>query len=205
MDTNQSSESNGSNAGGNESNEQNTSDTQQPVKDSVSYDTHRRLLDEKKKAQAELNLLRAEKAERERSELESKGEYQKIIEIERKRAEEAVNKLKEYDTRFTEAKKMSALLKALDNGVDEKFFGFLPLDQVVVDQETGEVNLTSVASVAEDFKKGFPELLKPKNGPRLPNQAPQAGGPMTISESEWKKLSAQDMRKWKFNQINWEE
>lgn len=198
------SESQDQNAGGNGQNE--GGDGQNPPKkDFVSYETHRKLLDEKKKAQAQLSEYQQREAEREKKELEQKGEWQKIIELEKKRADEADQKLKGLEGQFTEAKKMGAILKALDNGVDEKFFGFLPLDQVILDPETGEVNLNSVAQVADNFRKTYPELLKPKNGPRLPNGSPQTPpGPSTISEADWKKLSATEMKKWKYNQIIWE-
>lgn len=191
------SESQDLSAGGEES-------TEQQRKDQVNYETHRRLLDEKKKVQRERDELLAEKEARSRKELEEKGEVQKLLELERKKAEEASAKLRDYEEKFTEAKKLSSLLKALDNGVDEKFFGFLPIEKIKVDEESGEINLSSVAEVAEMFKKTYPELLKSKQSPQLPLHAPQSNGLATISESEWKKLKSADMKKWKHSQIIWE-
>lgn len=171
------------------------------VKDTVSYDTHKKLLDEKKKLADKVALFESDKTERERKELESKGEYQKLIELEKKRADDAVAKVAEFDARMVQAKKLKALLGAVGGEVDEKFYDFLPIDQIVIDPETKEINLTSVAQVAEGFKKQFPELLKKPNGPRLPNGAPQGSDAGTIARAEWMKLSSKEMLKYKPSQI----
>ena len=51
---------------------------QQP-ENQVSYDSHRKLLGEKKKVQDELNTLRAEKEAREQKELEATGQHEEVI------------------------------------------------------------------------------------------------------------------------------
>lgn len=173
----------------------------EPKKDSVAYETHQKLLGEKKRVQADLDVLLKAQEERERKELESKGEYQKLLENERKKAEEADTKFKSLQSEMIQGRKGNAILKALDHGVDPKFFAFLPLDQVLLDPDTGEINQTSVAKAAENFRKDFPELLKGKNGPQLPNAAPQ-GSALTISRDEWEKLkTSNEMKKWKQHQI----
>lgn len=172
-------------------------------KDSVAYDTYQKVLSEKKKAAERLAVLEAEKAERDRKDMEAKGEYQKLIELERKRADEALSKVSAFEEQMAHARKLKALLDALGGQVDDKFLGFLPIDQIAVDPESKEVNLTSVASVAENFKKNFPELIKNPNGPRLPNAAPQGNDAGKISEAEWNKLPPKEMAKYKMNQIIW--
>lgn len=183
--------------GGNEQNQ----DTQ-PKKDTVAYETYQKVLSEKKKQAEKLAILEAEKNERDRKELEAKGEYQKLIELEKKRADEAALKVQEFENQIATARKVKALLGALGGQVDEKFYDFLPIDQIAVDPETKEISLTSVAKVAEDFKKQYPELLKSSNGPRLPANAP-TGGPQMITEDEWKKLPGKKMREYKPSQILW--
>lgn len=175
------------------------SNTQQ-TKDSVAYDTHRRLLDEKKKLQDKYEVLAKEKAERERKELEEKGEWQKLVAQEKQRADEAAGKLAEYEAARLEAKKAKALIQALDGGIDEKFYNFLPVDQILVDPETKEVNKTSVATAAENFRKTYPELLK-KPGVKMPADAPKGNSAGTITREEWLKLPSKEMRKYKPEQI----
>lgn len=172
-----------------------------PPKDTVAYETHRRLLDEKKKLQDKYDALQSEKDAAEKKKLEDNGEYQKLLDLEKKRADEAAAKLAGYEERFTEAKKLKAVLNALDSGIDEKFYGMLPLDQIMIDPETKEINMTSVAEAASVFKKSFPELLKPKSGVKLPTAAPQGNSAGTISRDEWLKLPAKEMQKYRPNQI----
>ncbi len=169
----------------------------------ISYESHRRLLDEKKKIQEKLDVFEREKQERERLDLEKKGEFQKVVELEKKRADEAEAKFKGLNDKFTEASKLSKLLKALDNSVEEKFYNFLPTDKIIVDPDTGEINMTSVAEAAKTFKTSFPELIKKKSGSMLPADAPRENGANMIAESTWKALPGKEMSKWQNNQILW--
>jgi hypothetical protein len=192
-----------------------TTDSTPAKGDTVSYETYVKLLGEKKKmqerfqkaqeAEAELQRLKAEAEENQKKELEKKGEFQKLLELERKRAEEAQKKLSEYEQRFTQGRKAKALLSALDNSVEEKFFDFLPIDAVLVDPETGEINQSSVAQVAEDFRKKYPELIKSRNPARVPSTEPQGSAVQRISETAWKKLDRKGKEKYKYHQINWGE
>jgi hypothetical protein len=174
-----------------------------PKKDSVAYETYQKVLSEKKKTAERLAILEAEKADREKKDMEAKGEYQKLIELEKKRADEAIAKVSAFEEQMTQGKKLRALLNALGGQVDDKFLGFLPIDQIALDPETKDVNLTSVASVADQIKKQYPEFIKNPNAPRLPNMAPQGNEAGKISEAEWKKLSAKEMAKYSSNQIIW--
>lgn len=167
----------------------------------VSYETHRKLLKERKEFEEELTRLRTEKADKEKKDLEDRGEFQKIAQNEKQRADEAAAKLAEYEQRFEQAKKLKAFLGALGSEVDEKFFGFLPVEQIAIDPETREINMTSVAKAAETFKTQYPELLRSKTGVKLPSAAPQGNSSGTISRSEWLGLPEKEMRKYKPHQI----
>jgi len=162
---------------------------------------YRKLLEEKKSAQSQLDELLKEKEEKQRKDLEKRGEYQKLLEIERKRADDALGKLSQVEAQRAEAKKMRAILRALDNGLDEKYFGFLPTDSVAIDPDTGEVNETSVVQAAEAFKKQYPEILRPKAGVKMPSDAPKGNAADTISHDAWLKLPLKEMKKWMPNQI----
>lgn len=176
-------------------------ETPPETRNQVAYETHRRLLDEKKKLQEKFEVLDAEKKQREQAELLAKGEYQKIIEIERQKKAEAEGKLAALENTFLQGKKVKAFLNALGTGLDEKFYGFLPLEDIAVDPDSKEINLTSVATAAETFKKSYPELLSKKNGVTLPNAAPAGNSANTITRSEWLKLSSKEMLKYGPSQI----
>lgn len=161
--------------------------------DLVSEEWRKRILSEKKKVQEERDLLRAEKEERERKDLEAKGEYQKLLELAKAEADAAKNRLREIEEERLQGKKAAALLKALDNSLPDKFYGFLNLDDVIIDPSTGEINQLSVTKAAEQFKTNYPELLIKRDGPRLPNNAPQGAGKLT--REEWLKLPVDEMKK----------
>jgi len=167
----------------------------------VSYETHRKLLSEKKRLQEEYAKLAAKEAEREKKILEDRGEYQKLAELAKAEAEELRSKLTSIEETRREAKKANALLKALDNGILEKYYGFLPLDSILVDPETGEVNQLSVVKAAEEFRRNYPELMVQTGGPKLPNVAPKGNGAGKISREEWLKLPHNEMIKWKPDQV----
>lgn len=177
---------------------------QSAAKDFVSLETHRRLLDEKKKQKALLDELLAKEKMREEEEARKRGDFQKIelglkeeLEVERQ-------KRISLENMFTNGRKLNAVTEALGGNIEPKWLKLLDVNDIVVHPETGEVDHMSVAKVAEAFRKEFPEAIK--KGPVLPSQHPQGvqGGSGRIAESEWKKLkSLSEMNKWKRDQIVW--
>lgn len=172
-----------------------------PSKDKVAYETYKKVVAEKKRFQERAEQLEAQNSERERKDLEAKGEYQKLLELERAKSSAAESKLTQIESERQTAKKAAALLKALEHGIPEKFYGFLPMDEVVVDPDTGEVNQLSVAKAAEEFRKNYPELLIKPNGPRLPTEAPRGNGAGMITVEDYAKLPLDEMKKWKPHQL----
>jgi hypothetical protein len=176
-------------------------------KRTVSYDTHRQLLDEKKKVQAELDRLLEEKKSREQKELEEKGEYKKLLEQERQAREAAEGKLKTFDEQEKGRRKMAAILSAAGGTIEDKWFDLVAntaLDLVAIDPDTGAVDKMSVTKAVEKLKTSYPEIIKGTGGPGLPNKHPGAAGgtPGTILRSEWEKLpTSAEMKKWKPSQI----
>lgn len=178
-----------------------SANTPTSTKDSVSYDTHRKLLDEKKKLQAKLESIEAERKAAEEAELARKGEIQKLLDLERKKAADLEIKVKAQEEERLQAKKLSAVLKGFNAPVEQKWFSIIAgqLDEVVLN-ETGEIEQMSVAQVVDGLKKEWPEMLrKPAAG--MPTAAPQGNGATTITRAEWLKLDYKEMKKWKPEQI----
>lgn len=172
----------------------------------VPYDSHRKLLDEKKRIQAELEAFKVEKKTREDKEAEEKGEYKKLLEQERKAREDAEGKLKNIDEQVKNARKMSAILGSAGGTIDEKWHDLVmntALDMVAIDPDTGKVDQLSVTKAVEKLKASYPEIIKGKGGPRVPGDAPGASGPGAgkITRSEWLKLNSTQMMKYKADQI----
>jgi hypothetical protein len=177
---------------------------QQPTpeeKQSVAYETHRRLLDEKKKLQARLDEIETQRKAREEEELAKKGEVQKILELREKELTETREKLRLKEERETEARKLSAVLRGLGGNVDDKWFSVIGshIDELAVNPDTGEIDEMSVTRVVEGLKRTWPEMLK-KPVVGMPNGVPQ-GSATTISRDEWLKLPSKEMQKWRPEQI----
>lgn len=173
-----------------------------PTKESVSYETHRKLLDEKKKIQARLEQIETERKATEEAELAKKGELQKLLDLRTKEASELREKLQTEEARKLQAKKLSAIVRGLGSPVEEKWYGVLSnhIDDVVYNPDADEIEQMSVTAVVENLKKTWPEMLKrPAAG--MPNAAPRGNDAGTISRDEWLKLSSKEMAKWGPGQI----
>ena len=174
-------------------------------KDVVTYETHRKLLDEKKKMQAERDQLLAEKKAKEEEDARKRGDLESLIKSREdaiKAEQERVKALEQEVTSFKQlqanASKLSSFLKTAGSDIDDKWLSLVDLSQIQL-KETGEVDQISVASAVESFKKTWPEAFK-KPGVQIPNAQPNGGAGM-IAYSEWLKLSAKEMKKYKFEQI----
>jgi hypothetical protein len=175
-------------------------DEQPKPKDVVAYETHQKLLSEKKKLQERLDALETERKQREETELTQKGEIQKLLDLRTKEAEELRKSLTLKEERELRAKKLGAVLKGLGGSVDDKWFTVIGdhIDDVILN-ESGEIEQMSVTGVVEGLKKVWPEMIK-KSGPIMPNESPN-GGTTTIARSEWLKLPSAEMSKWRPEQI----
>lgn len=180
----------------------------QQQKDFVSLETHRRLLDEKKKMQDEKKKIQAQleqllQVEKERQEADARkrGDYETLIKTRDEELAKERQRRIDLESHFIKGQKLSAVIDALGGNVEQKWIRLIDADQVVLNPETGEIDPLSVAKVAESLKTEWPEMLKP--GKTFPQDAPKGlhGGNGRISRDEWLKLSSKDMLKWKADQI----
>lgn len=162
--------------------------------DTVSYESHSKLLNEHKKrkdklnaANEELEAFRSAKREREESELAARGEHEKIISTHKDRiAELELNETNRHK-RDIEAKKFNAFFKGLDGEVDEKYWSLIDVSEIAVDPDSGEIDSLSVANTIEKFKREYTPIIQGQPVPNLPNAAP-SGSTGTITVEEWKQL-----------------
>lgn len=175
--------------------------TKTPSKDVVSYDTHRRLLDEKKKTQAERDQLLAEKKQREEEEAKKRGDYEALLKSRDEALAKAQADLASVRETQAKARKLAAVLDSIEGEVEPKWFSLIDVSSVVTNPDTGEIDQMSVTKVVEGLRKTWPEMIKNPNAPRLPADAPKGNGAGKISKEEWLKLPAKEMRVWKPDQI----
>lgn len=174
-------------------------ENQDSGKSTIAYDTHRKLLDEKKKVQAQLDQLLREKTEREEADARKRGDFDTLL----KSREEELSKERAareaLESRITHGRKLNAVIEALGGNVDQKWLRLIDTDDVAVNPETGEVDAMTVARAAESLKKQWPEMIRKTTV--LPAGAPAGNNGGTITRAEWLKLSARDMVKYKPEQI----
>jgi len=164
----------------------------------ISYESHRKLLDEKKKIQGELSSLQSEKKAREDSEAARRGDFESLLKARDEELAKERGERQLLQNRITTGQKMNAVLESLGGSVDSKWYQLIDVSDVV-QSESGEIDQLTVSRVAESLKKQWPEMIK-KTGV-LPANAPQGNGGQTISYDEWKKLPLAEMNKWKQNQV----
>lgn len=181
-------------------------------KDTVSYDTHRRLLDEKKKMQAERDELAAKLRQREEAEAEAQrkkdeeqGNFKKLLETERaekKRIEEEHNSLM---ANLQAARKKAAVLRHISGSVPDKIAdALLKVDGVALNED-GSVDEDTAKIVAQEFEKDFHYVIqRDRKNAGLPNSAsPGGGGGRKMTYEEWKALpTSAEMRK-NYNNVDW--
>lgn len=173
-----------------------------PKKDTVAYETHVKLLKEKKKLQEEYDAIQKQNRDREEADLRLKEDFKKIAELREAEAAELRSKLTTVEARERNAIKLDAFLSSLDGSVDKRFWGHIPLDQIIVDPESGEPDPMSVTKVVEAFRKEYYDIIKKPGQPTVPNTAPQgAPGSGKITRAAWLTLDHKEMVKWKPDQI----
>lgn len=188
-------------AGSSENSENSSGNEESNSQNSVSYETHRKLLDEKKKAQARLKELEDAEKRRQEEALLNEGKLKEALELREKELKETREQLNLFNERERQAKKLRAVIKGLGAGdLDDKWYTVIgqEIDGVAIDDD-GNVDAGSVQKVVDGLKKNWPEMLR-KPSAALPNGTP-SGGPAFISRAEWKKLSSKEMLKWRPDQI----
>lgn len=168
-------------------------------RETVTLETHRRLLDEKKKTQAKLEELLAKDKEREEADAKKRGDYEALLKSRDEELKSERDKRLGLEATLTTGQKLNAVIDALGGQVDPRWYKMIDVSGVVVNPDTGEVDTLTVAKVAESLKREWPEMVRGQG--RLPAEAPQGSGAGTIAYEEWKKLPLADMKKWKQNQI----
>ncbi|MEM5807978.1 MAG: hypothetical protein QW818_02495 [Candidatus Aenigmatarchaeota archaeon] len=180
---------------------------QAPRQNVVSYDEHRRLLSQYKRAQERQRELEARLAEHEsktkqieEEKLKEAGEWQKLIEMKHAQLAEMQQKLAEKEQRESELK--NTLLNAIKvNAVKERlpgqlirpeYINFVDVDKIAINPETSELDEESIKVVVDEFVRNHSALLK-KDTIKLPNGSAQ---PVTkLSYEEWLKLPLKEKQK----------
>lgn len=168
-------------------------DQNQNSADTVSLETHRKLLDEKKKMQKKLEEVETAQKARAEKELREKEQYKELLETREKEFEELKSKLTASESEKQDIKKMGSFLKSVNAEIPEQYWGLIDLDSIVVD-DNGSIDQITLKKAVKDFQTKFPEIVKPKKKPNMPNEAAN-GGSGKLTYDEWMALEYKDQLK----------
>lgn len=160
--------------------------------DTVSYESHKKLLDEKKNLAKRLEEFEKKAKDEKDAELKAKEQFKELYEATKKEAEELATKLKDNEREKNDYRKLNAFIKSVDGDVPQQYWGLIDLDKIALD-DSGKVDEASVKKAVKDFEKSFPEVVKKKTA-KMPNDA-AAGGTGTLSHEQWAKLPYDEKRK----------
>ena len=169
----------------------------------LSLDKHKQLLDEKKKMQAdrdrmaaELEKYKAKEKAQADADMKKRGDFEAMLKQRDEEIESYKLKLKDIDDKITRNKKVNAVIAALGGNIDRKWVQIIDDEGVLLHPETGEIDPTSVAKVADALKKQWPEMVK-SSGKVLPPDAPKGNKAGKITRAEWMEMSSKDMIKFR--------
>lgn len=164
--------------------------------DSVSYQTHRRLLAEKKKAQARLMELEERASRLEQEKLEAEGSKDQLIE---KLKTQLAEKDKKYKSAignyaFTSVRSQIEAEASKVGCVDtEALTRLVDLDTLDVDDETFRADQEQVKMLIDEVKQKRPYLFS-KHGPKLDPHVPNIGNTNPTPPNP-DNLNAEELRK----------
>lgn len=175
--------------------------------DPVSYETHRRILSQRKKDQEKIKEFEERFAEIDRvnktaeeQKLAEQGEFKKIVELRDKKIDELSNKLQSVVEEKTNVEKtvkdthkLQAFYEKLPGKIAKKeYLSFVDLEKIAYDPETGVIDNQSVDLVVNDFMENHSKLIEAPKGHKLPNGYPSGTNKLTLEQ--WQKLPLKEMK-----------
>jgi len=186
--------------GNSQSSNQNSVSTEEN-QDVVQYKTYMKTLDEAKRAKEEnrslkekLEAFSQDEKRRQEDELKKAKKFDQVLAMKEKEIAETKAKIQSYEQQFTDSKKISAFFDALGGArIEDKYMVHIDPDRIIINEETGEVDKTSVMSYAEEFKKEYARVLDvPGRNPGLPSAEPKSSDPLSLEQ--WKSLPLKDRK-----------
>ncbi len=157
--------------------------------DRVAYSTYKQLLDQRKAdqarataIQAELDRLKSDAESAEAVRLTEQNRFKELYESEKAKREASEGQVKETNAKIAAQRKRDALKAELGGVRKDEYLSFADLASIQL-QDDGSVDSDSVKQAANKFREAHPELITPKPGSKLPNDAaagytPPAGKPL---------------------------
>lgn len=176
-------------------------------KNSVSYDTYKRVLEQRKKDQADKELLaarlaefEAEKSRIEEEKARQEGNWKSLVEsrdLRLKQLEEernqAMAKAAAHEETLSNAVKLNVFQNKLGGRLKKsEYLSFVDTTKIPVDPETGAVDDNAAEQYAREFAKNFRELVVFDDAGKMPNGSPRPS--QSISYEQWKSLPIKEKK-----------
>lgn len=166
------SESTGSGASGDES---------ESSSQSVSYETHKRLLSEKKRRDEEVRSMEAKVRELEmreklriETEARQKEDWKTMLELKEQDLSDLKERYQGLESHVHQAVKKAAFVRALGGSFRDNYIKLIDFDSIPIDPTTGSVDELALNKYAEQFRKDFKEVITPQAVPGVSQAAPKA-------------------------------
>ena len=177
------------------------------LEDTVSYETHKKLLGQRKADQekyrtveTELEMLRSAAAEKERVALEEQGNYKEIVNLRDKELAATKEELVSNKKLLIDGAKMQAFKEKVGGSFKKsEYASFVNLDKIVL-MSDGTFDEASLESTVNNFLKEHGDnLLNRSSNKKLPNEAGSNGQIITktipnMGETELKNALTENLK-----------
>jgi len=127
----------------------------------VSYETHKRLLGEKKKLQDRLEQVETQWKAKTEQEMKAQNQYKELYESTLKDRESLNSKLGEQEKRWNDAIKLDSFMQSMGSRkIEPKYASFINLDGILLDPESGSIDSVSVQREVDRICREYPEIIK---------------------------------------------
>ncbi len=160
------------------------------AQETVTYQTHKKLLAQRKADQLKMQDLQEkladfEKRDAERHEqtLAEQQKYKELAELKEQKLKELEAKDREREKQLLDGAKLNAFKDALPGQVkNPSYYAFVNLDAIEIDPDTGVIDQDSLDKQVNEFVTSHPGLYNPKQGAKLPGGAPSPAEPTSYVE-----------------------
>lgn len=170
-------------------------------KDSVQYETYRKVLSEKKRrdeelaeARRELEEVRARDKANKEKELIEQNKWQEYAKAKEEEAKAALARVQSYEEREIASRKLDKVLSGVGDPIDSKFWGLINIDSVAYNPESGEFDETSLNAEIQRIKTQMPEIITRRPNASFDASAPAKNGNSQIDLQKFASMSKSEKK-----------
>lgn len=180
-------------------------------KDTVSFATYSKVMDELKALQTKAKTFEDEKKASEEAKLKEANDWKKLYEQRDTELKETKESLTSFQKNLNDSIKISAFNRHLGGKLkNDSYIDFVKLEDIAINPETRKVDAESVKKVVASFLKEHSPLVEFKGGGKLPGDSANGLGPKgasssgkTVTQMSTSELEADIIARVKSGEIQW--